>query len=135
MQKLPVVEPWRWYCVVSHQHAMRTLRVVITLHALGIVTQAVLAGQFLSGLIGPVVWHERVAWVVVGIAAIQVAAAFVQRAGLALAISSVFMLLAEALQTGTGYGRFLGVHIPLGVLLFGAVSWQLAEVFRAKGAA
>jgi hypothetical protein len=114
---------------------MRTLRVVVALHALGIVTQAILAGLFLSGATEPVAWHERTAWVVVAIAAVQIVLAFVQRAGLPLAITSVFLFVAEALQTGTGYGRFLGVHIPLGVLLFGAVMWQLFEVFRSKGTA
>jgi len=109
---------------------MPTLRIVIALHALGIVAQAILAGQFLSGALEPVRFHEWTAWVVLVIAAAQIVVAFVQRAGLALAITSVFLFVAEALQTGTGYGRFLGVHIPLGVLLFGAVSWQLFEAFR-----
>jgi hypothetical protein len=111
------------------------LRAAISLHALGIVTLAILAGQFLGGALEPVVLHERVAWIVLVIAAVQIGASLIARAGPALAISSVFLFVVEALQTGTGYGRFLGVHIPLGVLLFGAVVWQLYEVFRPKGVA
>jgi hypothetical protein len=33
------------------------------------------------------------------------------------------------LQIGTGYGRFLNVHVPLGVLIVAAVSWQTLSVF------
>ncbi|HME07816.1 MAG TPA: hypothetical protein VKG25_12225 [Bryobacteraceae bacterium] len=117
---------------------MPLLRVVIVLHALGIVTQAVLAGLFLSGSLGPVVLHEWLAWVILGIAALQIGVVLahgLEGAGLLLAISSLFVLLGEVLQTGTGYGRFLAVHVPLGVFLFGAVSWQLVEVFRDKAKA
>jgi hypothetical protein len=115
--------------------SMPILRFVIVLHALGIVTQAVLAGLFLSGLLGPVLLHEWLAWVVLGVSAVQIGLALSQSAGLVLTISSLFVFLAEVLQTGSGYGRFMSVHVPLGVFLFGAVTWQLVDVFRAKGTA
>lgn len=117
---------------------MLSLRIVVVIHALGIVIQSALAGLFLSGSVGPVVLHEWTAWGLLAIAAVQVGLSLVQSKqtrGLVFAISSLFVLLAEVLQTGTGYGRFLGVHIPLSVVLFGAVAWQLGEIFRPEGRA
>ncbi len=117
---------------------MLILRVVIVLHALAIGTQAILAGLFLSGSLGPVVVHEWMAWVILCIAAVQIGVVLahgLEGPGLILAISSLFVFLGEVLQTGTGYGRFLVVHVPLGVFLFGAVLWQLVEVFRAQAKA
>lgn len=97
---------------------------------MGVLAEAVFAGQFLSGLDSPVLFHERAAWVILGLAVTQIVVALVARGPLWLVVSSIFVLLAEALQTGTGYGRFLGVHIPLGVFAFGAVTWQAVRVFR-----
>jgi len=114
-----------------------TLRFVLTLHALAVLAQSGFAGEFLSGSDGPVKFHEFTGWLILGICALQLTlAAVLARSGtvsLWLVFGSVFLLLAEALQTGTGYGRFLRVHIPLGVVTFGAVTWQLVSVFRAKG--
>lgn len=107
-----------------------TLRVILIFHALVVLMEAVFAGQFLSGVDSPVLFHERTAWVVVGLCVIQIVVILVTRGPFWLVISSIFILLAEALQTGTGYGRFLGVHIPLGVLIFGGVTWQAVQVFR-----
>ena len=100
---------------------------------LAVFAQSVFAGQFLSGIDGPVKFHEWTGWVVLGISAAQVAIAGVLlRTGVTslwLLFGSVLLLLGEALQIGTGYGRFLNVHIPLGVILFGAVTWQNITVF------
>jgi hypothetical protein len=94
----------------------------------------VFAGQFLSGFDGQVVLHERTAYLTLGASLLQIAlAALLTRSGtvsLWLVFGSIFVFLAEGLQMGTGYGRFLGVHIPLGVIVFGAVMWQTATVFR-----
>jgi hypothetical protein len=109
------------------------LRVILPLHALGVLAQAALAGQFLSGLEDPVVFHAWTAWAILVVSLAQVALAVAASFGgapLWFMLTSVFVLLAEALQTGTGYGRFLGVHIPLGVVLFGLVLWQTIFVFR-----
>ena len=98
-------------------------------------TQSVLAGQFLSGIEEPVLFHEWTAWVILGLSLLQVIFAMVFLRGggpIWFVFASVFVLLAEALQTGTGYGRFLGVHIPLGVFIFGAVLWQLIWLFAAR---
>jgi len=109
------------------------LRIVLPLHALGVLVQAALAGQFLSGLEDPVVFHAWTAWAILVVSLAQVVlsvAASFNGGPLWFMLTSVFVLLAEALQTGTGYGRFLGVHIPLGVVLFGVVLWQTIFVFR-----
>ena len=110
------------------------LRVVLIAHTLALIAQSALAGEFLSGTDSIVKMHEWTAWLILALCLLQIAlAAISMRSGVTslwLLIGSVFILLAEALQTGTGYGRFLRVHIPLGVIAAGAVSLQLFSVFR-----
>ena len=81
---------------------------------------------------GPVKFHELNAWIGLTLAAIQIiiAAAFM-RSGITslwLVFGSILVLLGEGLQVGTGYARFLSVHVPLGVALFGAVAWQTISI-------
>jgi len=123
------------YRVVQSGVMLRTmLCIVLAVHSIALFAQAALAGEFLSGTDGVVKFHEWAAWAVLGICAIQIIiAALAQRTGgasLWLLIGSVLVFLGEALQTGTGYGRFLRVHLPLGVVLFGAVTWQTIAQFR-----
>jgi hypothetical protein len=47
-------------------------------------------------------------------------------------VASIFIFVAEGLQLATGYGRFLGVHIPLGVFVFGAATGMMIWSFRRK---
>lgn len=109
------------------------LRVVLVCHALSVLTQSVFAGQFLSGSEGPVKFHELTGWIVLGISASQILiVGLLMRSGrtsLWLFFGSIFLLLAEGLQVGTGYGRFLDVHVPLGVIIFGSVTAQTISVF------
>src|SRR5271156_6310085 len=51
------------------------LRLVLILHALAVLAQAVFAGEFLSGVDSPVKFHEFTGWVVLSLAAMQLAAA------------------------------------------------------------
>jgi hypothetical protein len=109
------------------------LRLVLVCHALAVFAQSVFAGEFLSGVDGPVKFHELTAWIVLALSAIQIiiAAAFM-RSGITslwLVFGSILVLLGEGLEVGTGYGRFLSVHVPLGVVVFGAVAWQAISVF------
>jgi len=109
------------------------LRIILSLHLFGVLIQAAAAGQFLSGAEGPVVFHEFTAWAILGLSLVQcvLAALWSRRGGpLWFVIASIFLLVAETLQTGSGYGRFLSVHVPLGVILFGGVLWLLVWVFR-----
>ena len=114
---------------------MTILRVLLSLQALAVLTQAVFAGQFLSGVDAQVVFHERLGWVIFALSVAQIAvAAVLLRVGapLWLLVASIFIFIAEGLQVGTGYGRFLGVHIPLGVFVFGVVTWLMLWSLRPK---
>jgi hypothetical protein len=79
------------------------------------------------------VFHEVTGWIILAICAVQILlAAVLMRPGitsLALVFSSIFLFLSEGLQIGTGFGRFLNVHVPLGVIIVAAVSWQTILVF------
>ena len=112
------------------------LRYVLVAHTVALFAQSGLAGEFLSGTDGVVKFHEWNAYVIVAICLLQIALVVVaMRSGsvsLWLLIGSILIFLAEGLQTGTGYGRFLQVHIPLGVLVFAGVSWQMISVFRKR---
>ena len=110
---------------------------MLALHALAVLAQAVLAGQFLSGIEGPVLFHEWTAWLILALSAAQIILALwlARISGpLWLWVASIFIFISEALQVGTGYGRFLGVHVPLGVFVFGAVIWMLLWTFRKQAA-
>ncbi len=111
-----------------------TLRFVLVCHALAVLTQAVFAGQFLAGSDGSVRFHELAGWVILAISMIQIlVVGLAMRSGatsLWFLFGSIFLFLAEGLQVGTGYGRFLNVHIPLGVIIFGAVTAQVISVFH-----
>jgi len=109
------------------------LRVVLVVHVLGQFAQAVFAGQFLSGSDSQVRFHEVTGWVIFVISVIQIlVTAVLMRSGVSslwLVFGSVFLFLGEGLQMGTGYGRFLNVHVPLGVIIAAVGSWQLISVF------
>jgi hypothetical protein len=113
---------------------LRLLRIVVVVHAIGVFAQAVLAGRFLSGLDGAVRLHEVAGWHVLTLCVVQIAVSAGLRVPkgrtLPFALSSGLILLAEALQAGTGYGRFLEVHVPLGSLILAGVAAQLVWVFR-----
>ena len=115
---------------------LRFLRVILALHALAVFTQAILAGQFLSGIEQPVVFHEFTAWIILGLSCLQlifaVLATGMRSKSLWFVIITVIIFLAEALQVATGYLRFLSVHIPLAVIIFGTLIWQLDFVFRKR---
>jgi len=110
------------------------LRFILVLHTLVLLMLAGLAGEFLSGTDGVVKFHEYAAFAALAICFLQTgAAAAAQRSGnvsLWLLIGTILVLLAEGLQIGTGFGRFLRVHIPLGVIVFGVVLVQTISVFR-----
>jgi hypothetical protein len=109
------------------------LRVILVTHLLAALVQSVFAGQFLAGSDSQVVFHEVTGWIVLAVCAVQILlTAVLVRSGitsLTLVFSSIFLFLSEGLQIGTGYGRFLNVHVPLGVIIVAAVSWQTILVF------
>jgi hypothetical protein len=91
------------------------------------------ANFFRAGSDTQVRFHELNGWIVLGISAMQIlVGSALMKSGIAshwLLFGSVFVFLGEGLQIGTGYGRFLNVHVPLGVILFAAVTWQTISVF------
>jgi hypothetical protein len=109
------------------------LHLVLVSHALALFVQSVFAGQFLSGSDSPVKFHEITGWVVLGISAAQILVGSVLMksgiASLSLVFGSIFVFLGEGLQIGSGYARFLDVHVPLGGILFAAVTGQTIAVF------
>lgn len=95
--------------------------------------QAVLAGSFLSGIDASVRMHEIGGWVTFSVAVLQVvllALPAARRFGIWLLVSSVGNAAGELLQLGTGYGRFMGVHIPLAVLIVSGLVWQVTWIVR-----
>lgn len=107
---------------------------MLVAHTVCVFAQSALAGEFLSGTDSIVKFHEWAGWAILAICALQITLVAVMlrssHASLWLLIGSVLILLAEILQTGSGYGRFLRVHIPLGVFVFGAVGAQMMSQFR-----
>lgn len=113
--------------------SLAALRAVLILHALGVLMQATLAGRFLSGEDASVKIHEVTGWVIAGICLIQIVlAVVVKEIPLWFVVASVVIFLGEGLQVGTGYGRFLNVHIPLSILITAAVIWQILWVVRQR---
>jgi hypothetical protein len=115
------------------------LRVALVCQTLAVLTQSVFAGEFLAGSDGAVKFHEFTGWTILVLAAVQIAVTgTLMRSGstsLWLFFVSFFVFLAAGLQIGTGYGRFLNVHIPLGVIIFGAVTAQMIAVFSRQNPA
>ena len=113
------------------------LRTVVVCHVIAVLTQSVFAGQFLSGSDSQVKFHEVTGWIVLAVSFGQIvtAAALMRSGGVSLMLlfGSIFVLLGEGLQIGTGYGRFLNVHVPLGVIIFGCVAAQAVSVFLKPG--
>jgi hypothetical protein len=103
--------------------AARPLRVIVLLHAALVLAQAAFAGQFIAGDAAWVRVHEANAGIIHLVALVQlVVAVLVWRPGRGPgwpALASLALLLAEEFQMGFGYARMLGLHVPLGVAIFG----------------
>jgi len=108
---------WRW--------VNPALRVVAAVQAVLVVLQASLAGLSLTGSREALVWHERLGTEYVTLLGmiVLVLAVLNWRPGRAAAwpaLLALVALLALLLQIVTGFERTLGVHLPTGVLIFGA---------------
>lgn len=111
-------------------------RAILVLHALGVLTQSVFAGQFLSGSDSAVVFHEVTGWCIATLGLLQTASALTllkqHSGGLWFVVGSFALLIGEALQLGTGYGRFLNVHIPLAVVILAGLVGMMGMAFRTE---
>ena len=122
------------------------LRVLVTLAATLLFVQAVLAGQFLSGSYGSLLWHQNNAALtdMVLIAAIPagVLVRWPGRGPLWPTFAVAGLLAISYTQSELGFSRVLTVHVPLGVamimlaaVLTAWVWWQPRNSHRGPGAA
>ena len=122
--------------------AVRGLRAVVLAHAALVLAQAAFAGRYLSGDAAGLRLHERNAELIVTLALVQlILAVLVWRPGRGPAwpaLASLALWLAEVAQMSLGYGRLLGVHVPLGVAIFGLTvalaigTWRLTRTARER---
>jgi hypothetical protein len=112
------------------------MRIVVTVHALAVFAQPVLAGQFLDGNVEMVKVHAGVAGLVelVGLVQIPIAVLLWRpgRGPLWPAGLSVVLFVVEGVQVGLGYSRMLAVHVPLGVTIVGIMLLLLVWVWRPR---
>jgi hypothetical protein len=109
-------------------------RVVATLHAALALVQPVSIGQYLDGRYGLLRLHQISGGVLVLSAMVLgvVAVGYVLTGGRWAAAACPLLFLAEGIQSGLGYNRELGVHVPLGVaivavaLAVAVLSWTRA---------
>lgn len=130
-QELPVAEhpqPVRRFATVE--------LVFAGLVVVGIFIQAVLAGQHLV-FESSIVLHGFIGSAVFAFQAIVVVLLVMDRASLELKVTAIVIIGLMFAQIGLGYAARTGgsslvvMHIPLGVALFGAATWQLA-ILRLK---
>ena len=110
------------------------LRAVVTLFLLAVLAQPVLAGLYLSGEFDALAVHGAIAGVVILLAMVLIGTALLFcTAGrgrfwpLPVAVAT---FLAAGLQTGFGYARQLGLHVPLGVVIVTVAVLLAAAVWR-----
>jgi hypothetical protein len=103
------------------------LRAVVFLHAALLLAQALFAGQFLEGSRAALRWRGfNGTTVIMSVALVHCILAFVawrkrlQSAG--FLVGSVALYITEGAQIGFGFGDRLELHVPLGVLIFGAAA-------------
>lgn len=110
------------------------LRIVVALHAVAVIAQPVLIGQYLDGDFDTLALHATNANIVFGLCFVQlVVAVLYWRPGGGRgwpALVTAVLFLAEGGQVGVGYARELGIHIPLGVLIVSTTVVLTVWVFR-----
>ncbi len=102
------------------------------LAVLGILVQSILAGQFLT-FGSPIELHGYIGSAVFVFQGIIVILVFMDRAAAELKITAIVIIGFMFAQIGLGYAArashsLSAYHIPLGVVLFGAATWQLARL-------
>lgn len=103
-----------------------TLRLTVTVHLLAVLAQPVLAGRYLTGDVDAIQVHGVVGSMPALVAMIVIAAALAYVVGgrgrLWVLPVAVLLFLADGFQIGSGHGRELRLHVPLGVaIVVGAV--------------
>jgi hypothetical protein len=115
------------------------LRGVLSIHLLAVIAQATLAGMFLSGSGTALSRHEMTARALAAICLLQIATTVLLRVRSGcptwMLISAVAILLAEVLETYSGYRGILVVHVPLAMGIFGGTMRQLFWAVRGRHSA
>ncbi len=110
------------------------LRTVVTLFLLAVLAQPVLAGLYLSGEFDALAVHAAIAGVVMLLAMVLIGAALLfwtlGRGRFWPLPVAVAAFLAAGFQTGFGYARQLGLHIPLGVAIVTTAVLLAVAVWR-----
>lgn len=123
--------PTRW-----HTRLMRLLRITSLLQVVAILAQAVTAGLLLASVPDGRTLHGVLGGaVVLAVVLNLVAAVLTWRPGGGsprLAVKSAPLLVFTVVQMALGIARVRELHVPLGVLMFGASVMLLMEV-RAEG--
>lgn len=97
------------------------LRLIITVHLVGVLFQPVLAGRFLTGDVDAIGTHGTIGTALAGVGLVVIAATLAYviggRGRIWVLPVAVVLFLADGLQIGMGYSRNLTLHIPLGVAI------------------
>jgi cytochrome b len=106
------------------------LRVTTAVQAAAVLLQAVTAGMLLSG--GGRAAHAFFTYAVLAAIVLNLVAAV--RAGRSFRdfAPALAMLVLAAVQIVVGIMKIRGVHVPLGVLLFGGAMLQLAQAWPSR---
>ncbi|WP_214322151.1 hypothetical protein [Nonomuraea sediminis] len=106
------------------------LRIAITIQTIALLVQAITAGLLLSTAGGRTAHMTTAIAVAVAVLLHLVAALMTRRRN---AISpAVTMLLATLVQIALGVSHVKAVHVPLGVMMFGASMMRLGQVWPAR---
>jgi hypothetical protein len=114
-----------------------SLRSTATLHLIGVVGQAALAGLFVTGDVDMLVLHGVNGGLTFGVLLLQlVAAVLLWRPGrgpLWPAGASAALVVVEVAQVAAGELRILAVHFPLGVAICGMAAVLVSRAWRDLG--
>jgi hypothetical protein len=112
----------------------KLLRVIIPAHLLTVVLQATWAGSFMSGNMIAVTLHELTARILIGLCLLQIVAAAYLRVRQVcprwILVSAIGILLAEVIETYSGYRHILVLHVPLAIGIFGGIMRQFFWAMR-----
>ncbi|MFI0424735.1 hypothetical protein [Spongiactinospora sp. 9N601] len=116
-----------------------SLRVLTTVHLLGVLGQAVLAGMFVTGDVDMLALHsDNALYTHVVSILLTVAAVLVWRPGRGPswpAWAGGALVVVETVQIVLGQDRRLALHMPLGMLIFGVSLMVTLWSWRWRGAA
>ncbi|MEN3536398.1 hypothetical protein AAH991_14885 [Microbispora sp. ZYX-F-249] len=110
------------------------LRSAAVLHLFGVLTQAVLAGLFVTGDVDMLAWHRTNGGFTHVMLYLQLVASILlwrpARGPAWPALAAAGLVAAETLQVMAGQERVLAVHFPLGMAVFGATTMLTVLVWQ-----